>query len=285
VNELELIARLLPYLASASGELVIGAGEDDAAAWREADGSYTVATCDTSVEGVHFDLGQQQPEDVGWRALAFALSDLAAKGARPTYGLVAVSLPLSWSPDTVEGMYRGVGALAGEVGLRVVGGDTTSTPGAGTLSLTCLGTTNILPRPRSAAQAGWQVAVTGALGGGGQGGPARPRPLLERGAELSAAGLCCGDVSDGLLRELDKFAMAAGVGAVLWEDAIPCIKGVAPLEALASGEEVELVCAGPAPLPADLHVVGEMTGDQQVRLIDAQGHEIEVRHRGYDHFA
>ena len=56
MTEFDLLAKLLPYLAGAGGELVIGAGEDDAAAWREPDGSFTVATCDTSVEGVHFDL-------------------------------------------------------------------------------------------------------------------------------------------------------------------------------------------------------------------------------------
>jgi thiamine-monophosphate kinase len=284
MTELELISRLLPHLARAGGDLVIGAGEDDAAAWREPDGSYTVATCDTAVEGVHFDLRRQRPEDVGWRALAFALGDLAAKGALPTYGLAAISVPRGWSPDTVEGIYRAMAGLAAEVGLRLVGGDTTSAPQHGSLSITVLGTTRTRPLPRSAARPGWVVAVTGPLGGAGLGWT-RPRPLLERGVELAEAGLCAGDISDGLLRELDKFALAAGVGAILRLDAVPCVEGVDPLQAVASGEEVELVCAGPPPLPAGLHAVGELTGDGRVRVLGPGGRELQVKERGYDHFA
>jgi thiamine-monophosphate kinase len=284
VTEIELIRRLRPYLAAAEGDLVIGAGEDDAAAWREADGSYTVATCDTSIEGVHFELGRQRPQDVGWRALAFALGDLAAKGAAPTYGLVSLSLPRAWSADLAESIYQGMSELAREVGLKLVGGDTTASPGSASLSLALLGTTLVRPLPRSAARPGWQVAVTGPLGGASLN-RRRPRPLLERGAELAAAGLCCGDISDGLVRELDKFAEAAGTGARLDLSLVPCAEGASPEQALASGEEVELVCCGPAPLPEGLLVVGELTRSRRVTVVDGRGEEVDVKERGYDHFA
>jgi thiamine-monophosphate kinase len=261
---------------------MVGAGEDDAAVWRERDGSYTVATCDASLEGVHFDLRRQRPQDVGWRALAFALGDLAAKGARPTYGLISISIPASWDKATVEGVYQGMADLAGEVGLRLVGGDTTAAPATGCLSITLLGASSVLPRPRSRVEPGWSVGVTGPLGAGGSG---RPLPLLVQGAELAAAGLCCGDISDGLLRELDKFCWAApGLGAVLRLDSIPCRPGVEPLAALASGEEVELVCIGPPPLPAGLDVVGSTIRGGGVRVLDAQDREVQVDYRGYDHF-
>ena len=69
MNELQLIRVLLPYLSRAGGDLVVGAGEDDAAVWREPGGGFTVASCDTSVEQVHFDLRRQEPDDVGWRAV------------------------------------------------------------------------------------------------------------------------------------------------------------------------------------------------------------------------
>ncbi|HZV49366.1 MAG TPA: thiamine-phosphate kinase [Candidatus Dormibacteraeota bacterium] len=285
MNELELVATLLPYLAAADGDLVIGAGEDDAAAWREPDGSFTVATCDTSVEGVHFDLSRQQPEDVGWRALCFALGDLAAKGARPTYGLVSLSVPRRWGPGIAPGVYRGLAQLAGRVGLRLIGGDTTAAPHDGSLTLALLGTTRVRPVPRSAARPGWEVGVTGPLGGASLEW-ARPEPRLELGARLAAAGLCCGDVSDGLLREMDKFAAAAGVGARLRLDAVPLAPGVTdPRRALASGEEVELVCCGPGPLPAGLITVGDLTEDGKVIVVDARGRVVEVEDRGYDHFA
>jgi thiamine-monophosphate kinase len=284
VTEIELIRRLLPYLTPAGGDLVIGAGEDDAAAWREADGSYTVATCDTSVEGVHFDLGRQRPEDVGWRALAFALGDLAAKGAAPTYGLVSLSLPRDWNAELAESVYQGMSELAAEVGLKLVGGDTTSTPRSASLSLALLGKTLVRPQPRSAAMPGWRVAVTGPLGGASLE-RRRPRPLLERGAELAAAGLCCGDVSDGLLRELDKFSVAAGVGARLQLPLVPCAEGATLEQALASGEEVELVCCGEGQFPEGLTVVGELTAGPGVQVVDGRGEEVDVRERGYDHFA
>jgi thiamine-monophosphate kinase len=283
VTELELIRRLVPHLSARGGDLLIGPGEDDAAAWREADGSITVATCDTSVEGVHFDLERQRPDAVGWRALCFALGDLAAKGARPTYGLVSLSLPRRWDDRVAEHLYRGLAGLAAEVGLRLVGGDTTAAPTEGSLTLMLLGTTSVAPVPRSAARPGWPVGVTGPLGGASLDW-ARPRPRLALGAELAAAGLCCGDISDGLLRELDKFAAAAGVGARLRLDAVPRAEGAGALVALASGEEVELVCTGPA-LPAGVHPVGELTADGRVVVVDGDGREIDVEDRGHDHFA
>jgi thiamine-monophosphate kinase len=284
VNERQLIERLLPHLARAGGDLLIGPGEDDAAAWREPDGRFTVATCDTAVEGVHFDLARQRPEAVGWRALCFALGDLAAKGARPTYGLVALSLPRRWDAGVAEGIYRGLAGLAAEVGLRLAGGDTTAAPADGSLTLTLLGEASHRPLPRSAVRPGWLVGVTGPLGGASPD-QERPRPRLVLGAELAAAGLACGDVSDGLLAELDKFAAAApGVGARLSAGRVPLAEGASPLAALASGEEVELVCCGPF-LPAGVHPVGELTGDGRVVVVDAGGREVEVEERGYDHFA
>ncbi len=253
MSELDLIRRLLPHLSPAGGDLLIGAGEGDAAAWLEPDGRCTVATCDTVVEGVHFDLARQRPEAVGWRALCFALGDLAAKGASPTYGLVSLSVPRRWPAGVPEGLYRGLAGLAGEVGLRLVGGDTTAAPHDGSLSLALLGVAAVRPLPRSAARPGWLVGVTGPLGGSSLD-LERPRPRLEAGARLAAAGLCCGDISDGLVRELDKFAAAAGVGAVLRIDAVPVAEGATVELALAGGDEVELVCCGPA-LPAGVHPV------------------------------
>ena len=283
MNELEVIQRLLPHMATAGGDLLIGPGEDDAAVWRQPDGTFVVATCDTSVEGVHFDLGRQRPEAVGWRALCFALGDLAAKGAAPTFGLVSLSLPRQWPVEVAVGIYRGLSRLAGEVGLRLAGGDTTAAPNDGSLTLMLLGAARVRPLARSAAQPGWLVGVTGPLGGASLDWE-QPRPRLRLGAELAAAGLCCGDISDGLLMEMDKFAAAARVGARLHLEAVPLVEGARPELAVANGEEVELVCCGPE-LPRGLHPVGELTADARVVLLDAQGREVQVGRRGYDHFA
>ena len=283
MNELEVIRRLVPHMAAAGGDLLIGPGEDDAAVWRQPDGTFVVATCDTSVEGVHFDISRQRPEAVGWRALCFGLGDLAAKGAAPTFGLVSLSLPRRWPVEVAVGIYRGLSGLADEVGLRLAGGDTTAAPNDGSLTLMLLGAARLPPLARSAAQPGWRVGVTGRLGGATLDWE-QPRPRLRLGAELAAAGLCCGDISDGLLMEMDKFAAAAGVGARLHLDAVPLAEGAQPEQAVANGEEVELVCCGPE-LPRGLHAVGELTADARVVLLDTQGREVQVGKRGYDHFA
>lgn len=282
MNELELLRRLLPHLTSRGGDLVIGAGEDDSAAWREPDGYYTVATCDTAVEGVHFDLRRQRPEDVGWRALAFALGDLAAKGARPTYGLVAVAVPDHWDAERVEGLYRGLAELAGQVGCKLIGGDTTRAPHEAVLTLALLGVASVRPIPRAAARPGWKIGVTGPLGGSKLTWN-RPRPRLELGVQLCAQGVCCGDISDGLLRELDKFAATAGTGARLELDRVPRVRGVSPLDAIVSGEEVELVCVGPR-LPDGVQAVGALEAGGRVVVVDAEGREVETPRRGWDHF-
>ena len=283
MNELELIARLVPYLAQRSDRIVIGPGEDDAAAWRESDGTYTVASCDTSVERVHFNLKRQEPEDIGWRALAFALGDLAAKGAAPTYGLVAISIPSRWWPEEPERIYAGMGELAKEVGLLLVGGDTTSAPLHGSLTITVLGRTANRPRPRSEVQPGWKVAVTGPLGAAS---PAwkRPRPQLEKGRQLAERHLICGDISDGLVRELDKVSAASGVGARLVVDAVPVADGATRQKAITNGEEVELVCMGPEQMLDGLYVVGELTPERSVVVLDGEGNELSLASRGYDHF-
>ena len=291
LGELGLLRLLRPHLSGAGLELLIGAGEDDAAAWREPDGSITVATCDSFVEGVHWDLGVLTPEEAGWRSLALTVSDLAAKGAEPSYGLVAFAAPAGYQAAAAEGLYRGLAACAEACRLKLVGGDTTSTPGPASLTVMALGRAAVAPIPRRAARAGWQLAVTGPLGGVAAGHAdafRRPRPRLREGAALCAAGLCCGDISDGLVRELDKFAAMAGVGARLNLDAIPLAEGVSREQAAASGEEMELVCAGPAAAilkAADLlTVVGELTGDGRVEVVDSGGRPVELQDRGYSHF-
>jgi thiamine-monophosphate kinase len=197
--------------------------------------------------------------------------------------LASISVPHSWSADVVEAIYAGMAQLAAEVGLRIIGGDTTAAPHDGALWLAALGTTPVRPLSRSSAKPGWLVGVTGPLGGAGLH-VTRPRPRLALGVELAAAGVCCGDISDGLVRELDKFAAAAGVGAVLRAADVPLAPGAEPLPAIASGEEVELVCVGPGPLPPGVTAVGELTDGGPVWVLGSDGTELKIDERGYDHF-
>jgi thiamine-monophosphate kinase len=121
----------------------------------------------------------------------------------------------------------------------------------------------------------------------------RPLPRLAEGQHLSRWAICCGDISDGLLREMEKFAAAAGTGCELSLDALPLAPGVSAELALASGEEVELVCVGPqaslrsaaAELGRELTIVGMLTPDPKVIVVDAEGRPLELEERGHDHFA
>ncbi|MEO8745396.1 MAG: AIR synthase related protein [Candidatus Dormiibacterota bacterium] len=293
LGESELLRRIKPYLTT-TGYAVV-AGEDDAAVWPSVDPDYpqdyVVASCDTSVEGVHFDLSWMTPAQAGERALALALGDLAAKGAAPKYVLVALAAPGSWPVENVTGLYEGIHNLAERVDMAVAGGDTTAIDGPAVLTLTVFGTTSEVPIARSRVQPGWVVAVTGSLGAAAV--ALREKrvmalyPKFEEGSRLNEAELCCGDISDGLVREMEKFAFASGAGCVIHAADVPIAPGATVEDALTSGEEVELVCVGPEDrvIHAGLRPLGLMTKDPAIRVVGADGSEIVLSARGYDHFA
>jgi thiamine-monophosphate kinase len=239
-----------------------------------------------AVEGVHFDLGWMTAEDAGWRALALALGDLAAKGASPTWALTSVAVPTSWKVDDFVGLFTGMHALAAKVGMVIEGGDMSAIDGPAVLSLTVAGHASRRPLPRSAAKPGWSVAVTGPLGGAAlalrQRRALRLEPLLDEGKRLNELGLCCGDISDGLVREMEKFAEMSGCGCELRANDVPVAAEASLDDALTSGEEVQFVCVGPEEIVrrAGLTTVGVLTRERAVNLEGA-----EVARRGYDHFA
>jgi thiamine-monophosphate kinase len=287
-GELELLKLIMPYLATQG--FAITAGEDDTAAWSD-HGTYTVASCDMAVEGVHFDLGWMTAEDAGWRALALALGDLAAKGATPAWALTSVAVPKEWQTEDFVGLFKGMDALAKTTGLLIVGGDMSSTGGPAVLSITVVGRTVALPLARSKAKPGWAVAVTGPLGAAALALKARRAlrlmPRLDEGRRLNQAGLCCGDISDGLLREMEKFANASRAGCAIRAADIPLADGATWEEALTSGEESELVCVGPEDVirRAGLRPLGVLTDDSAVKVIGADNMPLELHVSGYDHFA
>jgi thiamine-monophosphate kinase len=282
-GELELLHQIKPYVAAQSGQ-------DDAAVIADEIG-FVVASCDMFVEGIHFDLGWMSAEDAGWRSLALALGDLAAKGASPQWALTSLAMPKHWKVEQLTGLYKGMAALARETDLTIVGGDMSSIDGPAVLSITVTGRTHVLPLARAQAEAGWSVAVTGPLGGAEvalrERRPFLLRPRLDEGRRLNEVGLCCGDISDGLVREMEKFAAMAGVGCVIHAGDVPRALDASVLDALTSGEEAELVCVGPDEVihKAGLRKVGELTADGNVRVVDAQGKTVALTHTGYDHFA
>jgi len=282
-GEFGLLERIKPFLAAQ-------AGRDDVAVIAAGD-SLLVASCDMFVEHVHFDLGWMSAEDAGWRALALALGDLAAKGATPWWALTSIAMPARWAVADLAGLYRGMAALAREARLEIAGGDMSGTEGPAVLSITVVGRTDTRPLERSQAQPGWSVGVTGPLGAAAaalrERRPIRLQPRLEAGRRLNGLGLCCGDVSDGLVREMEKFAVMAGVGCVLHSPDVPVAEGASLEDALTGGEESELVCVGPPELVAraGLTVVGTLDGSGRVEVVDAGGEPVRLLRAGYDHFA
>ena len=283
LGEFSLLERIKPYVDAPSGL-------DDAAVFAEGEG-FTVASCDMFVEGVHFDLGWMSAQDAGWRSLALALGDLAAKGAAPAWALTSIAIPGAWAIENLTGLYEGMSALAKETGVQVAGGDMSSTKGPAVLSITVVGRTSKRPLARSEARPAWAVAVTGPLGKSAvalrERRPLRLVPLLDEGRRLNAAGLCCGDVSDGLLREMDKFVAFSGCGCLIRAAEVPVADGATLEEALTSGEEAELVCAGPEELikAAGLTAFGFLTDDSSVQVLGANGMPMQFDSTGYDHFA
>jgi thiamine-monophosphate kinase len=193
--------------------------------------------------------------------------------------------------ETVTGLYQGIRTLADRFDIAIAGGDTTAIDGPGVLTLTVLGTTPVVPLARARVRPGWVVGVTGPLGAAAV--ALRERrvillePKFEEGSLLNQAELSCGDISDGLVREMEKYAVVSGVGCVIRAADVPMATGATIEDALASGEEAELVCVGPEDkvVHAGLRPIGVMTVDPKVRVIGSDGRDFELEVRGYDHFA
>ena len=271
-GEFELIASLAGRLDPADG---LGIG-DDAAAWMAGPGSLLVATTDMLVEGVHFRLDWTTPRDLGWKALAVSLSDLAAMGATPGRALVSVALLAGQAP-IVEEMYDGLSELSRLTGTKVVGGDTVRSSGPLVVNVALLGEgePGRLLR-RDGAVPGDLLAVTGVVGASAAGlallleadpvrlagldaapllaAHHRPTPRLAAGRALSALGLRCAiDISDGVASEAWHLARSSGVAITLETDRLPLHDAAVALfgreEALrlavSGGEDYELLFAMP----------------------------------------
>ena len=244
-GEEALVRTIRALTASAGGAGVrVGIG-DDCAVLETQPGASLLATTDLLLEDVHFRRRWAEPADIGWKALAVNLSDIAAMGGRPRWALVALACPEGTGAEEIEAFYEGALALARSHAVAIVGGDTSASPAGWMINVTLLGEA-IAPRLRSTARAGDAIAVTGALGRAAAGlavleretAPAgvdptqlaevtgahrRPQPRVREGEWLAAAGgvTAMMDLSDGLGLDLPRLLGESGVGAGVDVDRLP----------------------------------------------------------------
>jgi thiamine-monophosphate kinase len=273
VGEFGLIDRLASILGAPSDKrLIVGIG-DDAAVWRAGDG-YVIATTDTMVAGVHFLPGRVAWRDVGWRALAVNISDIAAMGGTPSFALVTLCTPPETPAASLDELYAGLLECAEVYGVTVAGGDVVSSP-VFTVTVALAGDALVseggapLLLRRNAARPGDVVVVTGPLGGSAGGLRALLEgthlehtslveahmhfwPRFDAGDIAVRAGIRCGiDISDGLVQDLGHVCQASNVHADLYLERVPTHDELvlaypqdAALMAATGGEDYELILVG-----------------------------------------
>ncbi len=309
-GEFDLIAHIRAR-AGARGDVILGIG-DDAALLQPPPGRQLVVTADTLNAGVHF------PEataavDIGWKALAVNLSDLAAMGAAPAWCTLSLSLPAS-DPAWLDAFLDGFLALARAHDIALIGGDTTR--GSLAIAITAIGT--IEPGRalrRDGARVDDDIWVSGTLGDAAAAlqawpdpAPAlrarldRPTPRVELGRRLAGVASAALDVSDGLLGDLGHLCRASGVGADVELVRLPTSAALAvhPLAArigwqATGGDDYELCfTASPArrsalealgtELDLPLTRIGRIVAGADVHARDAEGRTWQPARPGYTHF-
>ncbi|HEY6469032.1 MAG TPA: thiamine-phosphate kinase [Candidatus Dormibacteraeota bacterium] len=310
VGETELLRALSEIARTSSPSLVLGAG-DDAAVWAPDPGQHVVISQDALVEGVDFRRSWITPRQLGARAMAVALSDLAGMGARPAWCAATLCAPSSTCADDVLEIQRGLCAAAAAAGSVVAGGDVSAIDGPLVIDVSVGGT--IAPGQalrRDAGAAGDLVLVTGMLGRAAAGlrllldggddlsaherswvdAQLAPAARLGEGLRLVASGVRCGgDISDGLIVELERITELSGCAAEIWLDRVPVEAALVgdfgaawPEMALGGGEDFELVATVP-PVAAPglvaswpggltpLSVVGRLRDGSGVAVLDREG--------------
>jgi thiamine-monophosphate kinase len=240
------------------GSRATGIG-DDAALVDVPDGERLVVSTDTSVEFVHFRREWLSAAEIGWRATTAALSDLAAMGARPLAVLTALVVPDGWRGE-LGAIGDGIAAAVEAASTHIVGGDL-STGSELSLCVTVLGSSKS-PLTRGGARPGESLWVTGALGGpatalrslldgttpaaAARGRFAHPSARVREALWLAARGATAAiDISDGLIADARHMAAASGVALAVSLDNVPRFGECNPADAASSGEEYELLIAGP----------------------------------------
>ncbi|MDY6979687.1 MAG: thiamine-phosphate kinase [Pseudomonadota bacterium] len=320
LSEFDIIARYFSQATAERDDVVLGIG-DDAAVIEPSAGQQLVVAIDTLVAGVHFPL-DTEPYDIGWKALAVNLSDLAAMGAEPAWLTLALTLEHN-DEEWLGAFSQGLADLAGQYGVQLVGGDTTRGPLTVTVQVA-----GYLPAgqalTRKGARPGDEIWVSGTLGDAALGlrivqGQLkaddaakatlhrrldRPRPRLALGMALRGMAGSCIDISDGLLADLGHLCTAGDCGAGLRYADLPLSSAARQLIAtdpglgelpLIGGDDYELCFTAPASRHADIRslatqldypltCIGQIETERGIRCQEQDGRMKNVSGHGYRHF-
>ncbi len=304
--ETEFLAWLREHLP-AHRHLHLGPG-DDAAVLSWASGQDVVVTTDLLTDGVDFQLGACQPWQIGRKAMAVNLSDLAAMASQPVAAVVSMALPRAEAGELARGLYHGILDIAQKYDVAIAGGDTNTWDGGLVISVTALGQLTARgPLRRDGARPGDQILVTGRFGGSllGRHFTFEPRVhaalLLHQQYELHA-GI---DVSDGLSLDLARLAAASGCGAAVDLGQVPVDPAARELaarqadgrsaldHALSDGEDFELIVTASSaeaermldrqPLDVPLTRIGRMIAEPGLWQTMADGTLTPLVARGFEH--
>ena len=300
LGEHGLLARIRDRVPPSPPDVLVGIG-DDAAVVTTARNEQTVMTTDALVEGIHFDRRWSTPADVGHKALAVNLSDLAAMGATPRWVLLSLVLPDSWPLADVEALLDGFVAAAERERVSLAGGNVTRTPGPLVVNVTAVG--GVRPRRvllRSTGRPGDAVYLSGTIGAAAAGlemlragaldendadamdcvaRHRRPEARVRLGRALAQARAARAtmDASDGLADALRQIAAASGCGVVVDAAALPIApgarawwtaRGTDPIAAaIAGGDDYELVFTVPRTGNGRLRNVRRQVADPPITRI------------------
>ena len=314
LSEFEIIQQVFQQQETDRPDVHLGMG-DDAAVVEVPEGYELAVSMDTMIEGVHFP-ADMKPKDIGYRALAVNLSDLAAMGAEPTWVTLALTIPEP-NENWLKAFASGFFGLADQYNLQLIGGDTTR----GKLSIT-VQVHGFLPKgkrlSRSGARPGDQIFVTGTLGDAAAGLKfwreskqsyswlkqrlSRPTPRVEAGIELRNIATSAIDISDGLVADIGHILKASNAGARINMEALPlslALCGAVEPEnarefALTGGDDYELCFTVPVTkahqieslaLSDQISLIGEIETAPGLRYFSRDGSEVDLDGlTGYQHF-
>ena len=292
LGETGLIERLAKY--------VKGIG-DDCAVIRISKKRYLLITIDMLLEDVDFKLKEATPYQIGWKSLACGLSDIASMGGAAKYAVVSLGLPGKLSVEFVDGLYRGIKALAKRFDVEIVGGDTNASKKL-VIDVALLGF--IQPDRltlRSGAKPGDIICVTGVLGGSYKSKRHLtfvPRLNEARSLVKNFRITSMIDISDGLSTDLNHIAKESGVGACVYEELIPLSKDAKSVSAaLNEGEDFELLFTMPlreahrlarkglGSNGVKITQIGEILDKKiGVKIIRPDGRVKDLKSKGFSHF-